>query len=107
MNESGFQADFHQCPIFPILTEKYFVYFRLNHFYNQEDMKMTDLTEKDFSKKRIGACIIGNAIVWGIVIIATALVLRGTGLMGKLLPILGGGAAFSEATLSGLLVKKK
>jgi hypothetical protein len=103
----GFRPTFCQCPIFPILTEKYLIYFRLNHFYNQEDMKMTDLKEKGSIKKRIGACIIGNAIVWGIVIIATALVLRGTGLFGKLLPILGGGAAFSEATLSGLLVGKK
>jgi hypothetical protein len=70
-------------------------------------MNMTDLTQKAICKKRIGACIIGNAIVWGVVIIATALVLRGTGLMGKLIPILGGGAAFSEATLSGLLMGKR
>ena len=68
---------------------------------------MTDLAQKTTSKKRIGTCIIANAIVWGVVIIATALVLRGTGLMGKLIPVLGGGAAFSEATLSGLLIGKK
>ena len=68
---------------------------------------MTDLKEKGYSKKRIRAFIIGNAIVWGIVIIATALVLKGTGYMAKLLPILGGGAAFSEVIISRFLLEKK
>ena len=68
---------------------------------------MTDSQEKCISKKKVRAFIIGNAIVWGVVIIGVSLVIRGTGLMGKLLPILGGGAAFSEIILSSLLVGKK
>lgn len=68
---------------------------------------MTELKEKRTSKKRIGAFIIGNAIVWGLVMIAISLTLRGTGLMGKVLPILGGGAGFSVVILSSLLVEKK
>jgi hypothetical protein len=68
---------------------------------------MTQSEEKCLSKKRVGTYIIGNAIVWGAVIIGVSLVLRGTGLMSKLLPILAGGAGFSVVILSGMLVGKK
>ena len=84
-----------------------YIILLLNSILLSEDTKMTESKEKGTSKKRIGAFIIGNAIVWGLVIIATALVLRGTGLMSKLLPILGGGAGFSVVILSGFLVEKK
>lgn len=47
------------------------------------------------SDRKEGAVVIGNAIIWGAVILATAYVLAGTGLMSKLIPILGGGAAAS------------
>lgn len=57
--------------------------------------------------KQPGAFIIANAIVWGAVIIGTSLVLRNSGLMPKVLPILGGGAAFSVIFLSPLLLGKK
>lgn len=68
---------------------------------------MTESKEKGSSKKKIGVFIIGNAIVWGIVMIAIALTLRGTGLMSKVLPILGGGAGFSVVILSAYLMEKK
>ena len=68
---------------------------------------MTESNEKKISKKRVGAFIIGNAIVWGAVMIAISLTLRGTGLMSKVLPILGAGAGFSVVILSGYLVGKK
>lgn len=68
---------------------------------------MTDLKEKVISKKKYGILIIANSIVWGVVIIITSLVLRGTGLMGKLIPVLGGGAAFSHIILGSLLKKEK
>jgi len=66
---------------------------------------MTDADEK--RKKRVGTYVIANAIVWGAVIIATSLVLRDAGLMGKMLPILGGGSAFSVVVLTPLLLEKK
>lgn len=69
--------------------------------------KMPESNEKKISKKRVGTFIIGNAIVWGVVMIAISLTLRGTGLMGKVLPILGGGAGFSVVILSAYLVGKK
>jgi len=71
---------------------------------------MKESKENGNSKKRsskVGYIIIGNAIVWGAVIIITALILRGTGLMSKLIPVLGGGAGFSEVILSSLLKKEK
>jgi hypothetical protein len=68
---------------------------------------MTDLKEKVISKKRYGILIIANSIVWGVVIIVTSLVLRGTGLMGKLIPVLGGGAAFSNIIFGRLFKKEK
>ena len=68
---------------------------------------MTESQEKCIGKKKVGAFIIGNAIVWGAVIIGVSLVLRGTGFMNKVLPILGGGAGFSVVILSGILVGKK
>lgn len=77
------------------------------YFLVQEDRKMTDEKEKGIRKNRVGWFITANAIVWGVVIIATSLVLRGTGLMGKLLPILGGGAGFSVVILSTILIGKK
>lgn len=44
---------------------------------------------------RGSSIVIGVAIIWAAVIIATSIVLAGTGLMGKMIPILGGGAAGS------------
>lgn len=48
---------------------------------------MTDSKEKGYSKKRVQAYMIGNAIVWGGVILITSLILCGTGYMDKLIPI--------------------
>lgn len=93
----------YRCPFFPILAKNHSVYLCLINFYG--GYKVND--SKETRKKRVGWFIIGNGIVWGLVIIGTALVLRGTGLWGKILPIVGGGAAFSEIILSSLLVEKK
>jgi hypothetical protein len=67
---------------------------------------MTESKEKDTGKKRIGWFIIGNAIVWGAVMVGIALILRGTGYMAKILPILGGGAGFSVVILGGMLTRE-
>ena len=68
---------------------------------------MTEQKEKSMQKKRVGWFIIANAIVWGAVMIGIAFALRGTGLMNKVLPILGGGAGFSVIFLPILLTGKK
>lgn len=68
---------------------------------------MTNLEKKTVSKKRVGIIIIANAIVWGSVIIITSLVLRGTGLMSKLIPVLGGGASISLFLLGSIFLKEK
>ena len=52
-------------------------------------------------KRVVRACILGNAIIWAAVILGTAVVLQGTGLMTKMLPILGVGAAGSVIALGG------
>ncbi len=68
---------------------------------------MTSLEEKVIIKKRVGVIIIANSILWGSVIIITSLLLRGTGLMGKFIPVLGGGAVISNFLLSTIFAKKK
>ena len=68
---------------------------------------MTDSQEKEYTKKRVDTFMIANAIIWGGVIVATALVLRGTGYMEKLIPILGGGAGASVVILGPGLLRKK
>ena len=45
--------------------------------------------------KRESVVIIVNAIIWGFVLIASALVLKGTGAFKEIQLILGGGAAAS------------
>ena len=52
-------------------------------------------------RKVVRACILGNAIIWAGVILASAVVLQGTGHMGEMIPILGGGAARSVVVLGG------
>lgn len=69
---------------------------------------MTDSQEeKEYTKKSVNTYMIANAIVWGGVIVATALVLRGTGYMDELIPILGGGAGASIVILGPGLLRKK
>lgn len=71
---------------------------------------MTNQAEKKAVEKVLGPFIIANAIVWGAVIVGTAFILKGSGLMPKLLPILGGGAAFCTVILPGALagsIKKR
>ncbi len=45
--------------------------------------------------KKVGVIVITNAIVWGLVMIASALALKGTGAFKEIQHILGGGAAAS------------
>jgi hypothetical protein len=56
--------------------------------------------------RREVAVVIANAIIWAAVVLATAHVLRGTGLFSDLLPIVGGGAAASVVVVSGGLMQK-
>jgi malic enzyme len=51
--------------------------------------------------KAWNAAILGTAIIWAGVIIATAFLLAGTDCFGPLIPILGGGAAGSLIVLAG------
>jgi hypothetical protein len=51
--------------------------------------------------RKTGSVVIVNAVIWGAVIVATAYVLSGTGLMSKLIPILGVGAAASLFLVGG------
>lgn len=48
-----------------------------------------------------GSATLGVAIVWAAVIIACAVVLKGSGYFSQLIPILGGGAAASIIVVSG------
>ena len=54
-------------------------------------------------ESKLATVIIANAIIWGAVLVGSAIVLRGTGLFRHLLPILGGGAAGSLIILSSIL----
>jgi hypothetical protein len=72
-----------------------------------EEMNMTEPKKNLISDKKMSAFLIANAIARGAVIIGTALVLRGSGYMDKLLPILGGGAGFSIVIMGGSLLEKK
>jgi hypothetical protein len=49
--------------------------------------------------------IIANAIIWGLVMVVSAMRLKGTGCFGEIQGILGGGAAASLILLSGALGK--
>ncbi|MCM2466632.1 hypothetical protein [Methanoculleus oceani] len=51
--------------------------------------------------KAWNAAILGTAIIWAGVIIATGIVLAGTGYFGLLIPILGGGAAGNLIVVAG------
>ena len=53
------------------------------------------------------AVILGNACIWGIVMIACSLSLKGTGAFQEIQSILSGGALASLLLLSWLVVKKK
>ncbi len=50
---------------------------------------------------RAAGVSIGNAVIWAAVILASAMVLRGTDGFAKLLPILGGGAGGSIVVVAG------
>lgn len=57
--------------------------------------------------KKEPAIIIGNAIIWGAVILATSFKLKGTDHFADLLPILMGGAGGSFIIVAMCAVKKK
>ena len=58
-------------------------------------------------ESRLGVFIIANSIVWGLVMVGCALVLRGTDQMDRLIPIMAAGAGFSVVILPTLLIRKK
>jgi hypothetical protein len=55
---------------------------------------------------RFDSGTLGVAIIWAAVIFATAIALSGTTYFGRLVPILGGGAAASLILLGGCRPKK-
>ena len=64
----------------------------LAHSVGDLDMEPSQRNQRKL-KRVVRACILGNAIIWAAVILGTAVVLQGTGLMAKVTPILGVGAA--------------
>jgi hypothetical protein len=56
---------------------------------------------------RVGGAIIGNAIIWGAVIIAVSLALKGTEQAEQVRLFLVGGAGISTILLGGLLGRKR
>ncbi len=56
---------------------------------------------------RVGIIVIANACIWGFVMIACSMALKGTGAYQEIQLILGGGAAASLIVVGGLGVKKK
>lgn len=54
-----------------------------------------------------GAVVLGVAIVWAAVVIACALVLKGTECFERILPLLGGGAAGTIVVVGGGTRRKK
>lgn len=67
---------------------------------------MNNQDEGKATEKVLGPFIIANAIVWGAVMVGTAFILKGTGLMSKILPIMGGGAAFCTVILPGAVAAR-
>jgi hypothetical protein len=55
---------------------------------------------------KIHSASIGNAVIWGAVIIAAAVLLRGTDQAGMMVVILGGAAGVSISIVSNALKKK-
>jgi hypothetical protein len=53
--------------------------------------------------KKNRSAIMVTALIWAAVILAADVSLQGTGYMGRLIPILGGGAAATIILLGGLL----
>jgi hypothetical protein len=53
------------------------------------------------------AGIIGVAIIWAAVIVASAILLEGTPYFSQMLTVLGGGAASSIIVLGGTRIKKR
>ena len=57
--------------------------------------------------KKEPAIIIANAIIWGVVLIACSLAVKGTGQFQEIQHILGGGAAASLFVVSMVAIKRK
>lgn len=53
------------------------------------------------------AILLGNALIWGFVVIACSRALQGTGQFQEIQHILGGGAAASLLVVSLIAVKRK
>lgn len=66
---------------------------------------MSDAKENKVSKKRIAVVIIGNSVIWGVVIVLTSLMVKGSGLMGKLIPVMALGSVSSIMLLASLFSK--
>jgi hypothetical protein len=57
--------------------------------------------------KKEAAIILGNALIWGCVVIACSLALKGTGQFQEIQHILGGGAGASLLVVSLTAIKRK
>ena len=59
------------------------------------------------NERKAGKVVVAVAIIWGAVILATALVLQDAVLMGKMFPILGDGAAGCIIVVSEVLIERE
>ncbi len=57
--------------------------------------------------KKTGTVVIANAIIWAAVIFASVMVLQGTEYWGRMIPILGGGAAATLIVVAGSLRRQQ
>ncbi|HDP94862.1 MAG TPA: hypothetical protein ENN40_05830 [Candidatus Aminicenantes bacterium] len=67
---------------------------------------MTKEKSPTIGDKVLGPFIIANAIVWGAVILGVAFVLKGSGMMSSIMPVLGPGAVFAVVILPGALAAR-
>ena len=67
---------------------------------------MSQPQQKKKYDKVLGSYIIANAVIWGAVMVGITLILKGTDLMSKVLPILAAGSGFSVVILPGALAAR-
>jgi hypothetical protein len=68
---------------------------------------MMEKQPKELAGDRFGLFIISNAIVWGAVMVVTAFMLKGSGYMQRISPLLSGGAVICVIFLPMMLLRKR
>lgn len=68
---------------------------------------MAEKQEKELDSKKLGPFIIATSVVWGGVMIASSIILKGTDCISRMIPLLGSAAAVSVIFLPMMLLKNK